>query len=338
MTDPPSKKPDTDDDSYLWERSGPIDPEVEDLERTLGALGYQSSASAATWGRAPRLPLPAGRRLLLPLAAAATILAAGGIAWLIVLPRPAPPPGWQVSAISGIATIDASPLANGGELRVGQWLETGAEALAQVQVADIGTVTVHPGSRLGLLATRSDREHRLQLDRGRIEAMILAPPRLFFVNTPWAVAVDLGCAYRLEVDDSGRGLLEVTFGWVAFEREGRESVVPTGGVCQTRPQIGPGTPYFAQASEPMKQALQAFDFEDGGDEALQTVLAEARPQDTLTLWHLLSRVAADRIEAVFDRLCELTSPPAGITREGILGLDETMLRRWWDALEPIWLE
>ena len=36
-----------------------------------------------------------------------------------------------------------------------------------------------------------------------MSARIWAPPRLFYVNTPSAVAEDLGCAYTLEVDDLG---------------------------------------------------------------------------------------------------------------------------------------
>jgi hypothetical protein len=39
--------------------------------------------------------------------------------------------------------------------------------------------------------------------------MIWAPPRLFFVDTPSAVAADLGCSYTLEVKDDGAGVLRV---------------------------------------------------------------------------------------------------------------------------------
>ena len=71
-------------------------------------------------------------------------------------------------------------------------------------------------------------EHRLELARGKMSARIWAPPRLFFVDTPSAVAADLGCAYTLEVDDQGASLLQVTSGWVALELKDRESMVPAG--------------------------------------------------------------------------------------------------------------
>src|SRR2546429_6730561 len=51
-------------------------------------------------------------------------------------------------------------------------------------------------------------------------------------------------------------------------------------------------------------------------------LADARKNDALTIWHLLSRVSdADR-QGVYDRLASLAPPPAGVTRNGILRSEE----------------
>ena len=104
--------------------------------------------------------------------------------------------------------------------------------------ASIGTVDIDENTRVRLLET-APTEHRLELARGKMSAMIWAPPRLFFVDTPSAVAADLGCAYTLEVDDHGVGVLRVTAGWVALELKDRESVVPAGAACETRPGVGP---------------------------------------------------------------------------------------------------
>ena len=80
----------------------------------------------------------------------------------------------------------------------------------------------------------------MALDRGTIHARIWAPPKLFFVDTQAAVAVDLGCAYTLQVDEKGDGLLRVTSGWVGLEREGRDTYIPEGAVCATRSEHRPG--------------------------------------------------------------------------------------------------
>jgi hypothetical protein len=170
-----------------------------------------------------------------------------------------------------------------------------------------------------------------------MHATINAPPRLFFVDTPSAVAADLGCAYTLEVDDGGRGLLHVTSGWVAFETHERESIVPAGASCVTEPGAGPGTPFFADASKIFLDALAKFDFASGGSVSLRDILSEARGRDTLTLWHLLARVNVDERGRVYERLATLAPPPAGVTRAGVLQLNEAMLTNWKTDMEPAWM-
>ena len=126
----------------------------------------------------------------------------------------------------------------------------------------------HAGAR----GTARPGEHRLALARGEIRAKISAPPRLFFVDTASGTAVDLGCEYTLNTDEDGFGLLRVTRGWVSFQWKGLESLVPAGASCRTRPHVGPGIPYFDDAPESMKQALESFGFEKAGNDASTSFL------------------------------------------------------------------
>jgi hypothetical protein len=249
-------------------------------------------------------------------------------------------PFWEVARLNGAPTIGSSRIDQKGRLAVGQWLETDNSSRAKIQVGSIGQVEIDPNTRVRLVETRAT-EHRLELARGRMSAHIWAPPRLFFVDTPSAVAADLGCAYTLEVDDAGASLLHVTSGWVALQLKDRESLVPAGAACATRRGIGPGTPYFEDASQTFKTALAKLDFERDDIHwskipALDLVLMEARLRDTLTLWHLLYRVeGADRVK-VFERMAALAPPPNDVTREGVLQLDEKMLHLWKGYLENSW--
>jgi len=142
--------------------------------------------------------------------------------------------------------------------------------------------------------------------------------------------------FTLHVDDAGAGLVRTTMGWVGFKRNGHESFIPAGAVCATRPKIGPGTPYFEDASASLREALGKFDFSSNTPEErdvlLRVLLTEARKQDALTLWHLLSRVGNVERASVYDRLRVLTPPPAEVTREGVLRLDQPMLDSWWNSL------
>jgi hypothetical protein len=246
-------------------------------------------------------------------------------------------PSWNVETLTGTPTAGSQAISENGKLLVGQFLETDANSSARVQVANIGQVEIQPNSRVQFVGT-SLTEHRLSLERGVLKAKILAPPRLFIVDTPSAVAVDLGCEYTLEVDKDGNSKLHVTSGYVALERDGRESIVPAGAFCLTQRGKGIGTPYSEDASREFQNALFSFDFQNGGSGALETIFKESGFYDTLTLWHLLPRTGAADREKVFDALGRYVKPPAGTTREGILRLDKKMLDQWWKEIESIWFE
>jgi hypothetical protein len=214
-------------------------------------------------------------------------------------------------------------------------LQTDDSSRARISVGNIGTVELAPGTQVQVLASRPD-EQRLKLARGEIAASVSAPPRLFFVDTPASTAVDLGCAYTMNADPNGNGLLRVTLGWVSLEWKGRESLVPAGASCRTRPKIGPGTPYFDDASQRFRDVLADFDFGRGGESAVDIVLSEARVRDTLTLWHLLSRVQPAERRRVYDRMVALVPLPKGISGERTLQLDPSALKLWREELAWKW--
>jgi hypothetical protein len=227
-----------------------------------------------------------------------------------------------------------------GRIKVGEWLQTDASSKVRITlsnpgVGDIGTVEVEPNTRVRMVASKPG-EQRLRLARGEISASVSAPPRIFFVDTPASTAVDLGCAYTMKADEDGSGLLRVTLGWVSLEWEGRESLVPAGASCRTRPKIGPGTPYFEDASQGLQDALAEFDFGKSGDSAVDDVLTEARVRDTLTLWHLLSRVEGAERQRVFNRIVDLVPLPKGVAPDKALQLDPATLKLWREELAWKW--
>jgi ferric-dicitrate binding protein FerR (iron transport regulator) len=242
---------------------------------------------------------------------------AGVALWWSV--RPASP-AWNVEWLDGAKRP--------GRLAVGQRIVTGAGERARIEVADIGEVTLEPRSRARLVRSSAE-ERRMALERGTLHALIVAPPRQFQVETPAVTAVDLGCAYTLEVADDGRSVVTVETGWVSFERDGRETFVPAGARCVTKPGEEPGLPHYLDAAPTL---IAALDRATVDRTALDAALAAARPADALTLWHALARTEGESRAAVYDRLAALAPPPAGVTREGVLRADPAMLDRWWNAL------
>jgi hypothetical protein len=313
-------------DDYLWDRRGTPDPDVEALERQLAML--RSSPPPPDWSHVS-VPTSSWRGAVWLAAAASVVLALTLSLWFA-----RPRGSWTVTALAGEPTVSTRTMRGTERLEVGDWLETDARSRARLDVGAIGRVDVEPDTRVRLVNVARD-DHRLSLARGTMHAFIWAPPGQFVVETPSSVAVDLGCAYTLQVAPDGSGVIDVTAGWVGFEWNGRESFIPADARCATRRGVGPGTPYYNDVSEAFRIALAAIDFEHAPDvkrAALARVIASARPRDALTLWHLLSRVSVQDRAAVFDQLAELVQPPPGVTRDGILAGDRAMRERWWDAL------
>ena len=331
---------------YLWDGSGEPDPELQRIEKSLSQFRYSGEMpSLPAIDSAQRKPSIVGILTMgwIPrfAAAALLLLALASSILLLRISSPVVPngPGWDVARLSGAPRVGQFLLANGAnktQLKVGQLLVTDDASRASVKVAEVGEVYVDPGSRVRPIETGSDRE-RLALELGTIHAAIWAPPGKFVVDTPSATAVDLGCAYTLQVNEDGSGLLRTTLGWVGFHKDGHDSFIPAGAMCMTRRAQGPGTPFFEDASDKLRGALHKFDFEsestDAREQALRTILAQARPRDAFTLWHLLSRVADQQRPLVYDRLSSLVAPPPGVTREGTLRLNPQMMDAWWNAFD-----
>jgi hypothetical protein len=332
-------------DDYLWDGSGEPDPEIQKLEDTLGRFQHNQPALDFRRLEGATQSLPPRRRVRPSFLVASVCLATAAVLTIAVVHYEDSvrhtsfiKPAWRVATQSGMPQIASKRIGIEGEiasLQVGQTLETDSNSRASITDNATGEIDVDPDTRLRAVESRSGAK-RLALDRGTIHAQIWAPAGRFMVDTPSAVAVDLGCVYTLHVDDSGAGLLQTSFGWVGFKLDGHESFIPTGAACATHPNSGPGIPYFEDSSAKFREAIARFDVAasraDAKNQALGTILAEARKRDAFTLWHLLARVDEPDRARVYDRLASLVRPPSEITRDGILRLDRSMLDRWWDQL------
>ena len=254
---------------YLWDRSGEPDPEVQHLEEILGGLRHRGSLPVLP-GR-PAQPAKSGpgsrtqRSHAVPRTHGCGNDLSGRGRRMVRCRAAAQRMG------RGAACRPTRHRRQGRRReRAAACGERGSRRARPERRAsrsgEIGRVDVDPNTRLQLVEARG-REHRMALEKGTIHAQIWAPPKFFVVDTPSAVATDLGCAYTLKVDASGAGLVRVTSGWVGFEFKGRESFIPQEAVCATRPGVGPGTPYYEDAPSGYAAALTILDFGPPGDAA-----------------------------------------------------------------------
>jgi hypothetical protein len=302
-------------DDYLWDRSGPPDPEIEDLEKKLSRLRYRHRAELAG-------AQPERSRVWMAVAAAVVLAAAAAVQFRTPA---APVTPWQVASLAGASRLGGQDAAVAMTMRAGQVLETAGDAEVSLEASEVGKIDLFPDSEL-----RATNQ-QMELRRGKLHAFIWARPGRFVVDTPSARAVDLGCEYTIQVDPSGNGLLRVSMGWVAFQHRGRESFIPEGALCVTRKREGPGLPFYEDTAEGLRRGVERYDAGDGSA-AVTAILGAARGRDGLTLWHLLTRVPAEDRARVFDRFAELVRLPAEVTREGAARRDPQTIDRCWDAL------
>lgn len=330
----------------LWDGTGD-DPEIAALEQQLGAFAHTAPL------REPP-PRTRGRRTAVIAATVVVVAAVILAAVLVRRDRGGAGGGGRLAAIDaghdqvaeagfrydvrgGAALCDGKP-SEAGVLQVGNWLETQPGATADVKVADIGDLTLKPGSRLRLVETGPD-QHRLELARGRLSARVVAPPRLFIIDTPVAAAVDLGCAYDMEVDADGRTHLRVTSGAVSLEGQGKVAWVPWAHEVIAVPGQGPGTPFAIDTSQALRYALARFDAGErvwSTDDPLAVVLENATDRDIVTLWNLLARTDGDDRAAVFRRLDALAIRPEWVLEEDVLSAQPQALEAWRQSLEGTW--
>ncbi|CAN5844307.1 hypothetical protein BH11MYX3_BH11MYX3_04290 [soil metagenome] len=322
-------------DDYLWDRSGPADPEVQRLEQLLAPLAHARPLDEVRRRRRrSRIPWIIGGVVALAAAAA------------LVLYLRASPTG-ACGGDAGLAfTTSGGSVACGegtvakGVLPVGGVLDTGA-ATAKRTMPDVGTAELFANTRVRL--DRSDAQHQnLHLERGGMHARVNAPPRLFAITTPGTGVVDLGCEYTIQIDDKGRGSIEVQSGQVELETTAHAVIVaPAGTTARLLEGRSPSAPVAVGASAELREAV--LDHERGVPGSLERVLQLAGSRDAITLANLVVIVPAERgdqtackapcndRELVLKRLAEIAPPPEGVTVHAAL-TDPAVLQRWRDEV------
>src|SRR5207302_1419022 len=126
-------------DDYLWDRSGPPDPEIEKLEQLLAPLAHDK-------------PLRRARKRWPIYATAGGLLAAAAVVIVVVLPdrdQPAPrhpETGFDFIAREGTVLVNERAVST-GTLAAGDVLDTRSSNV-ELLIADIGRAELAPGTQI----------------------------------------------------------------------------------------------------------------------------------------------------------------------------------------------
>lgn len=307
-------------DDYLWDRSGPADPDVKRLEELLSPLAHDRPLDELRMKR-PRRRAPWIAGIAVAVAAAAVL-----VLWL--RSRSSGPcsgdDGFAFTAKGGTVGCNDGAVAS-GTLPVGGVLDTGT-ASAEIVIATIGTAELAPGTRIRLDVSEENKRQQLHLEHGRMHARVIAPPRIFAITTPSTGVTDLGCEYTIEINAKGAGWIEVQSGRVELETSAPAMIVaPACTSARMRENKQPAVPMYTAASPALRAAV--LDFEEGKPDALTRVLELAGKDDAITLANLAVLVANTDRELVLNRLAVLSPPPAAITVRDALA-DGAVLEKW----------
>ncbi|MBA3396869.1 MAG: FecR domain-containing protein, partial [Deltaproteobacteria bacterium] len=235
--------------------------------------------------------------------------------------------GFAFTSRGGSVGCDGAQVA-AGVLPVGGVLDTGGHRAA-LAIADIGSAELGSNTRVRLDRTSAAR-HELFLERGHMHAFVSAPPRMFAVATPSAQVVDLGCEYKLDVDERGAGAIEVLTGLVELELGGgRAVVVPAGARARLLPGRRASLPLVTGASGAIVAAVRAY--EANSPDAIPRVLAAATRSDAITLVNLARLAPSTEQRPILERLQEVFPAPQETTVEEALA-DRELFEMWFDEI------
>src|SRR5262245_7638956 len=319
MNEPPAMQA----GDYLWDRSGPVDAFVAELESVLAPLKHRGRVPAV----ARRAPVARW------LAIAAVLLLAAGAAWYFMRPAPAGPVSWTVASAVGRCSVGEPTALKSPGGPTARWVDTGEGSSAVLEGKRGGLVHLEANTRVQLIDV-GDQAQRVMLSRGQIYTEPTKTDSAVEVVTAAGTAVVTpGTACMFAYGESRQGVLETKDGLVEFKEDGRLVRVPSSAVVAFSERDGVGTPRQGKASPRLVGMLSKFDA-TGRDskargEMLGLVLAAAGPGDDITLWNLMWKLEPEERKLVLARARDITKWLGKLPEDDLINLNPTAMDIWW---------
>ena len=239
-----------------------------------------------------------------------------------------PSSGWEVISLSGQPKVENSVMDKGDGFSSESTIETDASSSVTVAIPEMGRLLIDNSS----VVSRTKNSNEVKVEKGQIRKFEGDASDVLTVLTPLAKFTELykGGAFRLHVDESGSCKLIVESGWVIVNIKEFDSYVPKSFGCL----ISRGKyaiPYPSDSSPQLISLLE--DFSGINDPSVGTILSLMTKKESLSLWHIVQLISTENRSIAFDRLNELIPAPSGVTKEGILALNKTMLLDWRQEIE-----
>lgn len=326
---------------YLWDRSGPVDEHIADLERVLAGHAFTGRVPAELMREPRRLPW---RDRAIIAAGVLLVLASLTRYWIVRTPLvPRAPISWTIASSTGTYTAETpGPTKSPGGHETGQWVETSAGASVRLEALSGGIVTLNADTR-ALMVDMGNTTQRLELAHGSIYTEPSKSDTPIEVVTPVGIAtIAPGTACLITYDKLKNGSVEVKRGRIEFRTQGPDTQVTRFGAGSTA-TIAFGrlyTPRRGDASPELIAALTAYESPPppgahrlGWTDIPPSVLQAAGTADEITLWNLMHRTDEDGRKRIIGRARELTKSMWKLDNDALLRLDDGAMETWWQMLE-----
>lgn len=236
--------------------------------------------------------------------------------------------GWEIIQFSGQPKIDNMIINKGDTFPPQATVTTDQNSSLTIVIPEIGRIMIDNSSTV----KRLESGFAFNIEEGQIKKFEGDASDVFKVVTPLANFTELykGGAFRLKVENGGTCKLKVESGWVIVTVKEFDSYVPKNFDCLiTRGKYA--IPYPSDSSPQLISLLEGFS--GVNDPSVGTILSMMTKKESLSLWHIIPLVSTENRSIAFDRLNELIPAPSGVTKEGILALNKTMLLDWRQEIE-----
>jgi F0F1-type ATP synthase assembly protein I len=238
---------------------------------------------------------------------------------------------WVIQSIKGTFGINGK-LSTSVEINEGSNISTDHSSLVRLKVAKEGIIELEPLTEIKILEALQNR-NIIILIQGRMKVFNTTDDPSFIVETQAAIIKDEGSDFIITQDTNKNLRVEVFDGFIKIKSVNKEINLSSNYVCGIILGKIPGIPYHKDATQILKEKLLSIYKSNGKYNLLVDLLNEIREDDALTLWYLLKIVnEADR-KLIFTKLYDYFPTPEGVTRSGILNLNDEMFQLWWEEIE-----
>ncbi|OGU55371.1 MAG: hypothetical protein A2V66_04150 [Ignavibacteria bacterium RBG_13_36_8] len=238
---------------------------------------------------------------------------------------------WSIKLISGLYRVNAR-IDNSMLLKVNNNLSTDPNSKVGITVPRVSRIELDQNSSITLLKAK-DGDNRVKLNKGTLIVDSKVDRSGLTILTAVISVQEIGGRYSLTVDDVGNNRIEIFEDLVEVTLESKIIPLAANYICEIKKNGEVSVPYHKDAGLVLRQELKNFQYYNGGRSSLSAILSAATEFDALSLWYLLSLTSVyDRL-AVYDKLYSFYPVPKGVTQDGIMRLDDLMLRLWWDEIE-----